>query len=136
MPEADTQHAPDGDTLRVEETEVTLVLTVPCGYGVDHDEHEFPEDWVFGGANGLDPRADARWRPTTYTYFSERLDVLAATQTPLCDDQAIDEFTVVSTYGPAFNPKYIYALRPGADKPERLMVTYDKATDTVTEEER
>lgn len=104
---------------------------VPCEYGVDHDEHEFPEDWIFAGANGIDPRADVRWMPTTYQYFDEKLKLLHTTQTPLCDDQAIDEFTIVSTFGPGWNPVWIAVKRQGEEKFQMLPVKYDKATDEV-----
>ena len=62
-----------------------------CEY--DGPDHIFPKDWFFGGTDGSDPRADTRWLPTTYQYFDDRLDLIHTTQTPMCDDQAIDEFS-------------------------------------------
>lgn len=112
-------------------TEVEWVMSVPCEYGVEHSEHIFDEDWIFGGANGIDPRADIRWMPTTYQYFDDKLKLLHTTQTPLCDDQAIDEFTVVSTFGPDWNPVWIAVKRQGEEKFQMLPVKYDKATDEV-----
>jgi hypothetical protein len=99
-----------------------------CEYG--GESHRFPSDWIFGGADGSDPRADVRWQPTTYYYYSDRLDVVATTQTPLCDDQAIDEFTRVARWS---NPKYLAVLRPGETKSIMLPFEYTKADDTVRE---
>jgi hypothetical protein len=105
-----------------------MKLKVPCGYGCE--AHFFPLGWTFGGANGSDPRTDSRWRPTTYTYYNERAESIHVTQTPLCDEQAIDEFTLVSSYGNSFIPVYVAALRPDG-KVEMLKVRYDKVSDTA-----
>jgi hypothetical protein len=108
-----------------------LEWVVECSY--DGPDHVFPSDWTFGGADGDDPRADPRWLPTTYRYFSEQLDLICTTQTPLCDDQAVDEFTKVATYS---NPKFVSAQRPGEDKPTMLPWEYTKADDIVREVQR
>lgn len=107
-----------------------LVLT--CPYEGHEEGHEFPDDWIFGGANDADPRADRRWRPTTYHYYSERAEVVHVTQTPLCDEEAIDQFTLVAHYGPTFNPVWLSATRPDGTV-EMLKVRYDKATDTAVD---
>lgn len=107
------------------------MIIVECEYDPPHT-HEFPDDWDFGGANGLDPRADIRFRATTYRYLDDKLRIIHTTQVPLCDDSAIDRFSVVATYGPAFNPVWLQATRPDG-KVETLPVTYDKSTDYVTE---
>lgn len=104
---------------------------IECEYG--GEPHRHPSDWVLGGSNGLDPRADPRWRSDTYHYYSDRLDVIASTQTPLCDDQAIDEFTKVAKYS---NPKYLAVTRHGESKPTMLPVEYTKTDDTVREVQR
>lgn len=94
--------------------------------------HTYPDDWDFGGANGTDPRADVRYRPTTYRYYDAKLNLLDTTQAPLCDDQAIDEFTKVAGYGSAYIPVWIQATRPDG-KVETLPWVYDKESDTVSE---
>lgn len=107
---------------------------IECQY--EGPDHEYPADWVFGGADSCDPRADTRWKPTTYTYYDDKLNVVHTTQTPLCDDQAVDEFTKVAGFGPKFQPKYISVLRPGSARAEMLPWEYDKATDTAKEVRR
>lgn len=69
-----------------------MTIVRECRYEPPHT-HEFPDDWVFAGANGQDPRADVRWRPTTYHYLDDHFNIVWSTQAPLCLDQAIDEFT-------------------------------------------
>lgn len=100
-----------------------------CGY--DDGPHTFPDDWVFGGADGKHPGADPRWKPTSYTYYDERLTPVWATSSPLCDEQAIDEFTVIAGYGPGFRPVYLAAHRPGVVEQEMIPVMYDPDTDTA-----
>jgi hypothetical protein len=101
-----------------------------CGY--DDGPHIFPGDWVFGGANDSDPRADPRWRPNTYEYYDARLNIIHTTQTPLCDEQAIDEFTLVAGYGAGFVPVHL-SVRRSDGTLHMLKVRYDKATDTATD---
>lgn len=102
-----------------------------CEYGCRG--HIFPVGWILGGPDLSDPRADPRWMPTTYTYYNDKLEVLHVTQTPLCDDQAIDEFTEVSGYGSGYKPVWIAARRPGEEKVAMLPVKYDSVTDTATD---
>lgn len=107
---------------------MTIIL---CHYTDPPHEHEWPDDWLFGGANGLDPRADPRYEATTYTYYDEDLSVLWITQAPLCDDQALDEFTKIAGMGWNWKPTLVTAKRP--DKTiEFLPWVYDKATDMIT----
>ena len=87
------------------------MIEMECAYEPPHT-HQFPDDWEFGGARGMDPRADRRWRPTTYLYLDDHLHVIETTQTPLCDDQALDEFTKVRDYGPGYRPAFLQAKRP------------------------
>ena len=96
--------------------------------------HEFPDDWIFGGPSGTDPRADPRWRATTYTYFDDKLTIVHFTQVPICDDEAIELFTAVANYGPRFNPVWLQATRPNGTV-ETLPVEYDKSEDVVWENE-
>jgi hypothetical protein len=88
--------------------------------------HLFEDDWVFGGANELDPRSDPRWEPTTYVYLDHNLRTVWTTQVPLCLDQAIDEFTkhadlsvAFLQYGPPGGPLDLAPWR------------YDPKTDTA-----
>lgn len=105
-----------------------------CEY--DGPAHTYPSDWRFGGAIGDDPRSDLRWMPTTYQYFDAMLELLHTTQTPLCDDQAIDEFTKVAAWFRNAKPKYLTVKRPGDDKFVMLPWEYDAATDTANEVRR
>lgn len=105
-----------------------------CEY--DGPPHEFPDDWEFGGADGKHPGADPRFLPTTYTYYNRLARPIFSTQTPQCDDQAIDEFTRIANFGPSFSPVWVIASRPPQDgirAMEMLPWTYDKTTDTATE---
>lgn len=102
------------------------MIVHPCQF--DGPDHEYPDDWIFGGANGLHPGADPRFKPTTYEYYDDKVAVVCLTQVPLCDDQALDEFTKVA--GRGFNPVWLSAKRPDG-KIEMLPWTYDKAEDML-----
>lgn len=104
-------------------------LVVECPFDPPH-EHVFPEDWQFGGADGSDFRTDPRWRPSVYVYISDRLQLLHTTVAPSCDDEAIDYFTTVASFGKDFNPKWIRVRRPDGSS-TTLPVIYNKATDEV-----
>lgn len=82
--------------------------------------HEYPNDWDFGGANGLDPRADPRWMPTTYQYLDKELNEIHITQVPLCDHAAKGLFKgTVERY--KHRPVcYIIADRPDG-RPEMIL---------------
>jgi hypothetical protein len=101
------------------------MIEIECDYSDPPHVHEYPDDWQFGGADELDPRADPRWKPTTYTYTTE----ITVTQVPLCDDQAIDEFTRICQWRGA-TPRWVAAKRPG-EKAEMLPWLYDADNDTV-----
>lgn len=109
------------------------VVLVDCDFDPPH-VHEYPGDWEFGGANGLDPRADRRWRPTTYEYYNDRAERIWITQVPLCDDEALDNCTNIAGRGPGWNPVWVAAIRPDTGA-EMLPWTYDKATDTLSPRE-
>ena len=51
------------------------------------------------------------------------------TQVPLCDDQAIDEFTKVAKMGPDFNPRYLQVKRAGETALTPIPWLYYKDTD-------
>lgn len=99
-----------------------------CPYG--GPPHEFPDDWVFGGADMQHPGADPRFVTRTYTYWSDDVEPLWTTSRPTCDDQAIDMFTWVANIGLGCNPTRI-SVRVGKEKEVMLRVIYDKATDTA-----
>lgn len=115
----------------LEETEVIIEYT--CGYEPEH-VHELPDDWQFGGPDGLDPKADPRWKPTVYTYFDDKLFPIHVTTKPFCDDEAIDDFTLVASWGQSFNPVWIQAKRLDGTV-VTLPVTYNKDTDEVFDKE-
>jgi hypothetical protein len=100
---------------------------IECAY--DGPDHEFPDDQQFGGANGLHPGADPRWKPSVYEYYDDQVRIIETTCAPLCDDQAIDEFTKVAAYGPGFNPVWLSVRRPDGEM--KMLATYDKATDVA-----
>jgi hypothetical protein len=101
--------------------------TIECLYLDEFHTHEYPDDWRFGGANDIDPRADPRWQPTTYHYYNAELEEVALTQAPLCDEEALDKFT----WHRELKPIYLAAKRPGNKKVELLPWRYDPASDTV-----
>ena len=106
-----------------------MTWILDCPFDPPH-VHFFPDDWQFGGASGVDPRADPRWRPSTYVYFDAHLTILHVTQVPKCDDEAIDQFTFVAGWG---DPKWIQVTRPGERTATTLPVIYNKETDEVFE---
>jgi hypothetical protein len=83
-----------------------------CTFDIPHC-HEYPDDWEFGGPAGTDPRADPRWRGSTYTYLDATLHQIHLTQAPLCDSQALDEFTLVASWG--LQPVYLQVKRPSGE---------------------
>lgn len=108
------------------------MIILNCEYDIPHT-HEYPDDWSFGGANGLHPGADPRWETTTYTYFDDHFDPIYTTSVPLCDEQAIDQFTFVAGLGAGYNPVYLSARRRGELVGGMLPVKYSKTDDTVSE---
>lgn len=107
------------------------MIELDCSY--DDAPHTFPDDWIFGGADGCHPAADPRFKPTVYRYFDGQYQLIWSTVVPLCDEEAIDQFTFVASISPGFDPVYLAVLRPGAEKQEMLKVRYDKATDTASD---
>lgn len=107
------------------------MILIECEFAEPTEEHEYPDDWHFGGADELDPRADPRWLPTTYEYYDNRAERIWVTQIPLCDDEALDRFTWVAERGADFNPVWVSAKRPSGEI-EMLRWTYDKAQDLLT----
>jgi hypothetical protein len=106
-------------------------MKVICRFEPEH-EHEYPDDWVFGGPLGTDPAADPRFVVPTYEYYDENLARLELTSAPRCDDQAIDEFTKVANRWPNDKPTYLAVKRGGRKPFEVLQWKYDRDTDTVT----
>lgn len=101
------------------------MVVIECGYEPPHT-HEYPEDWEFGGANNLDPRSDRRYVPTTYIYLDANLREVWSTQTPLCLDQALDEFTKHASIGATY-----LQVKNERGELELVSFIYDRATDTV-----
>lgn len=106
------------------------MIEIECNYTDPAHVHEYPDDWVFGGTDGLHPGADPRYKPNNYEYYDEKLTIIHTTSVPLCDEQALDEFTKVAGYGPGFRPKWLSVRRPDG-KIEMLPWTYNKDTDTL-----
>lgn len=106
------------------------MIEVDCRYS-DTCKHEYPDDWIFGGADELHPGADPRYVPTIYTYFDSEFRPIWSTTEYLCDEQAIEKFTWVRDIGPSFHPKYVQANLPG-EKPRPLPWVYDEVKDEVT----
>lgn len=109
-----------------------MTVIIECEYDIPHT-HEFPDDWEFGGANGLHFGADPRWEPTVYTYYNESLEEICITSAPLCDQQAIDEFTKIAALGSGYSPVYLSAKHRGEPVGTMLPVKYSKTDDTVRE---
>lgn len=112
-------------------TKTDTEVGIECGYHRELTVHLYPADWIFGGANGLHPGADPRFRPTTYTYFDERLNLVYVTQTPLCDAEAVYDFATVRSYGPSYHPMYLQAERPDGTI-ESVRYIYDWRTGVTT----
>lgn len=106
-----------------------MTLVLECPYEPPH-VHEFPDDWEFAGADGTDPRADHRYRSDTWVYLDATLHEVHLTQVPLCDDQAIDEFTKVAGWG--LNPVYLQVKRAGTTEFIVLEWKYDEQSDQVS----
>lgn len=112
------------------------MIRVACSYGA---YHVYPDDWIFGGAGDLDPRADPRYMPDTYFYYDYKLREIYMTQTPLCDDMAIDNFTLVEQHGHFKNseshPRYLGVRRNGENEIKLLPWRYNYKNDTVYADE-
>lgn len=93
--------------------------------------HEFPDDWIFGGADGLHPGADTRYQPTTYIYYNEDLTEASTVSHLLCDDEALDYFSTVAKIV-GNRPKWVSVKRPG-EKLVMLAWTYNTDTDELME---
>lgn len=106
-----------------------MIELIHTANGTEHT-HTFPDDWIFGGPNEMDPRADPRWRPTTYEYYSGKVQVLHVTQVPLCDEEALDYFAKVSSWGNGYDPVWCSVKRPD-QAVEMLPFTFDAATGKV-----
>jgi hypothetical protein len=107
-------------------------LIQECPYDPPH-VHKFPKNWIFGGPAGTDPRADPRWTPDSYQYFDGGLRLLHTTTVPFCDDEALDAFTAVASFGPGYHPRYIGVVRAGTRKLTLLPFEYDEEEDLVTD---
>lgn len=104
-----------------------MSIIIKCEY--EGESHVFPDDWIFGGANGLHPGADPRFPNTHYQYLDADLTPVFVTGAWLCDDEALFQFTKIANYG--FHPVYITVLRPGNNKYELMPFKYVELEDTV-----
>lgn len=96
-----------------------------CPYG--GEIHEYPDDWIFGGPEGMHPAADPRFTPTHYQYLDAEYGFCFITGSYLCDDEALDKFTLHAATGAQF----IAVRRPGESKFSLLPFIYIAETDTV-----
>lgn len=106
------------------------MIEILCNYTDPPHVHQYPDDWKFGGADGLHPGADPRWKSSTYTYFNGNFQPIYVTQVPQCEDEAIDHFTFVRNIGSSYRPVYLQVKRSGA-QPEMMRWVYDCDTDEV-----
>lgn len=106
-----------------------MTITFDCFWTDPPHRHEYPDDWQFGGPYKTDPRADPRWESTVYVYYDADTRELWRTVKPICDDEALDDFSLVAQVRGS-NPRYISVKRPG-QKEVMMPFEYDKATDTV-----
>ncbi len=108
------------------------VILWDCGY-LDEGEEvccEFPEDWIFGGADNLHPGADPRWEASVYRYLNEYAEEVFITTAPICEHQALDQFTDVSSFGDT-HPRYLEIRGPGEREFITLGWEYREANDTL-----
>jgi hypothetical protein len=104
------------------------VIVIECSAAGELHYHEYPEDWEFGGASGLHPGVDSRFRPSNYEYLDRMFRSVHVTSVPLCDNQALDEFTKVAGWG--LRPVLLKVRRPdGAE--ELLPFWYDSTSDEL-----
>lgn len=108
---------------------MALMIELVCKYIEEHI-HEFPDDWEFGGADLSDPRADARFDTTVYTYYTADMQPLHVSCAHICDESALDAFTIVDRWCTRGTPVYLSAKRPN-QKAEILPWQYNKSTDTI-----
>lgn len=108
------------------------MLEVECPFEPPHT-HTYPDDWIFGGADGTHPGADSRFESNRYYYYNDKFDLIYVTSVPLCMDEAIDHFTFVANLGGSYNPVYIGSRAPEESVPQMLPFRYDKSTDQVWE---
>lgn len=107
---------------------------IECPFDPPH-VHTYPSDWQFGGARNEDPRADPRFKPDSYYYWSDRMELIHVTSAYICDDEAIDAFTNVANFGPGYRPKFIQVRRNGERTTSTIPVWYDCDTDEVYDQE-
>lgn len=111
---------------------ISEVVRIPCkATDSTHEYHEYPRDWVFGGPQDDNPAADPRWKPTNYTYWSDKATPIWVVHHPKCDDEAMDYFTTIAEQFPMVNPVRLSAKRPGAPKEVMLPVKYNRTDDTL-----
>lgn len=106
------------------------MIEMVCEYAETCTEHIFPDDWQLGGPAGTDPRLDPRFQPRVYIYLDRTLHPIHTTVTPLCLEQAIDEFTKVANFGPGYNPVYLQTKQLDR-RLELVDWQYDADTDYV-----
>lgn len=89
---------------------------------VEECKHGLPADWIFGGADGIDPRTDPRWQPSTYTYLDRNLRAINTSQVPRCDHEAVGSHRqlIDGRHNEELKTFFIIALHPGADKPVNI----------------
>ena len=104
-----------------------MPIKVECPYG--GEPHVYPDDWKFGGANGLDPAADERFKSSHYQFIDSELGFSFMSGQFRCDDAALDYFTTVAERDPKV--KWIAVKRPGSPKFEMMPYVYVVETDTV-----
>lgn len=102
------------------------MIEFECMYG--GEPHTFPDDWVFGGPDMSHPGADPRWEVTHYQYLDAEYGFCYMTGSFLCDDEALDMFTVVAQRN---DPVYIAKKKQGDNKFTLMPFEYRKAEDTV-----
>lgn len=103
-----------------------MTIVIPCEYG--GPDHEYPDDWQFGGFDGLHPGLDSRFEPTHYQYLDAEAGFCFMTGSFLCDDEALDKFTRVAMNS---DPVYIAVKRPGDPKYALMPYKYVQSEDTV-----
>jgi hypothetical protein len=116
-------------TTETDSLQLGEIIRITCNYTDPPHFHDYPSDWIFGGADGTHPAPDPRWRSTTYVYLDAEFKPVYMTSEYLCDDEAIDKFTWVRDSIQGAKPKYLMAQRPGESKPKALPWIYDIKTD-------
>lgn len=137
----------DGDQCRImydngDETRYRCPHQLPCPDHPITQECGFPRCANYGQPDGprnqcpddhiqdRHPATDPRWRPATFRYRNDKLEIIEVTQTPIDNESALANFHTIASYGDGFEDvTYIEKCEPDSD--EFKMMPYKFVNGTV-----